>query len=224
MIAKLAAAKGALELVTRLSPRSLGIGSGTTIHEFIKVVDKGIAETFVSSSIDTTLHLKKRGIYAIEPYSLDEVDVYVDGADSVNTDSGICIKGGGGALFREKLLFELSKVRVIVVDETKLCPSHPCKCYGRIPVDVHPMALTLLIKRLESSACGFEIRKCERGKLPPAISDSCGILLDVKTCEEKCLDVIEETIGVLAHGVFNLRKGDYIVIGKHDGSFEILRV
>ena len=180
MRGKVAAARGALELIRHLSPKTLGIGSGTTVKEFIKILDPSIAHTFFSSSIDTTLSLREIGIYASEPILAASLDVYVDGADVVNIQRGVCIKGGGGALFREKVLFEAAKVRIIIVDERKVCKEGLCSCYDRVPLDVHPFALGLVTRKLEERNCNYKLRTCERGKLPPAISDGCGVLVDVK--------------------------------------------
>ncbi len=225
MKGKAAAAKGATELIKTLSPKVLGIGSGTTVNEFINMIDSSIAKVFFSSSIDTTLNLRKKGILASDPLLVRSIDVYVDGADVINIDKGACIKGGGGALFREKVLFEAAKTRIIIVDSKKLCNSDLCKCYDKVPLDVHQFALGLLIEKLEENNCKFKLRECERGKLPPAVSDGCGVLVDID-CEDffNCIDKLSSLPGVLAHGLFQLREGDYVVVGEENGSFKVFRM
>src|SRR5580693_6065310 len=124
----------------------VGIGTGSTVHHFIDFVaaDRGHLKAVVSSSEQSTRRLEAAGIRVIDLNEVGQLPVYIDGADQTNTARQL-IKGGGGALTREKIIAACSRVYVCIVDATKLVPtlgSFP------LPVEVIPMARTLVAGRL----------------------------------------------------------------------------
>ena len=116
----------------------LGVGTGTTANYFIDELAKvkNRIKGAVASSILTAERLKGYGIPVIELTSVDEIPVYVDGADET-TAHGAMIKGGGGALTREKIVAAVAKSFVCIIDQSKLVSvlgGYP------LPVEVIPMA------------------------------------------------------------------------------------
>ena len=116
---------------------SLGIGTGSTVDVFIEVLQPlaGKLGPIVSSSARSTKRLAELGMQAVELGSTGDLDLYVDGADEATKHRHL-IKGGGGALTREKVLAAASRRFICIIDETKLVPT-----LGRfpLPVEVIPM-------------------------------------------------------------------------------------
>ena len=134
---KKAAAERAVSFVQE--GRVLGVGTGSTVDFFIDALAASGKKVpaCVSSSVRSTEHLERLGFKVLDPNEVDEIEVYVDGADEI--DSGFhMVKGGGGALTREKILASLARTYVCIADESKLVP-----VLGRfpLPVEVIPMAV-----------------------------------------------------------------------------------
>src|ERR1700760_4699715 len=124
----------------------VGIGTGTTVEQLIDRIahDRGNLKAVVSSSEWSTGLLKKAGIKVIDLNEVSELPVYIDGADETNAARQL-IKGGGGALTREKIIAQVAKVFVCIADASKLATtlgSFP------LPIEVIPMARTLVTRRL----------------------------------------------------------------------------
>ena len=139
MIAKQMAAEHAVQYVT--DDMTVGLGTGTTSAFAIKAIgqkiQQGLNVKAVASSIESEQLAKDAGI-TIVPFShINIIDIYIDGADEVDEDLNL-IKGGGGALLREKILAFNSKQFVVIVDEHKMF-----KQLGKfpLPVEVTPFAL-----------------------------------------------------------------------------------
>jgi ribose 5-phosphate isomerase A len=125
---------------------SLGVGTGSTIDHFIDALAAHFhrLETVVSSSERSTERLQKLGIEVADPASLGDIDLYIDGADEATKHRHL-IKGGGGALTREKILAGAARRFVCIVDDSKLV--------GRLgafplPVEVIPMARSFVSRQL----------------------------------------------------------------------------
>src|SRR3984885_5475025 len=124
----------------------VGIGTGSTVHHFIDFIaaNRGNLKAVVSSSNQSTRRLEAAGIPVVDLNEVGQLPVYIDGADQTNTARQL-IKGGGGALTREKIIAACSRVFVCIVDATKLSPilgAFP------LPVEVIPMARALVAGRL----------------------------------------------------------------------------
>jgi ribose 5-phosphate isomerase A len=124
----------------------IGIGSGSTANFFIDELAKvkQRIKGAVSSSTKSTERLKGHGIYVEDLNNVSDLPVYVDGADEV-TEHGAMIKGGGGALTREKIVAAVARKFVCIVDATKLVP-----VLGKfpLPVEVIPMARSYVARQL----------------------------------------------------------------------------
>jgi len=174
---KLNAVRGFFELGFAEGARLLGVGTGSTVSLLIEEAPKSFFERrlFAASSIDTAIRLKKRGATVVDFDLVEEADLYVDSADFFDKDLNL-VKGGGAALFKEKLLALRSKRFVVVVDATKLREN---LLLEKIPVEVHPLALSYVLRELSKMGLRAEPRTCGRGKWGPVVSESGGILVDV---------------------------------------------
>lgn len=194
----------------------VGVGSGSTVRYFIEAlarrVREGLDVTCVPTSLDTLLRLRELGLRVVPTTIVDRVDIAVDGADSILTRNRVAIKGGGGALFLEKVVDYAAKELVLIVDLGKLDRHFP------VPVDVHPSALALVMRRLQELGGKPRFRDV-RGKLPPCISDVGGVIIDV----DFPLDVITRDLelkikavpGVLEVGIFS--RPATVLVGHPDG-------
>src|SRR3954471_14573530 len=124
----------------------LGVGSGSTANHFIDALAsmKHRIKGAVASSVKTADRLKSHGIDVEELNNVSDVPVYIDGADEV-TEHGAMIKGGGGALTREKIVAAVARKFVCIVDHTKVVPvlgAFP------LPVEVIPMARSYVARQI----------------------------------------------------------------------------
>ncbi len=219
------AIREALKLIDS-NVKLLGIGTGSTMAQLIRIAhESGIlrGRYLIASSIDTALRLKSLGYKVLSTLSVSGIDLYIDSADEVDS-SGRMIKGGGGALFNEKLLATYSRRAVFVVDYKKFV-----KRLGLtrpIPIEVAPAALSLVTSKLRS--LGFKVSVREgTGKKGPVISDSLGVLVDVYL-PNKDVDLmdfnrlIKGVVGVIETGLF-LDEASEVFVGYPDGKVLILK-
>ena len=134
----------------------VGVGSGSTVNHFIDALTsiKGRIEGAVAASEASAERLKRHGIRVFDLNSVDELPVYVDGADEV-TEHLYMIKGGGGALTREKIVAAVAQRFVCICDASKLVP-----VLGRfpLPVEVIPLARSHVGRELRKLGCHPELR------------------------------------------------------------------
>ncbi|AXK40714.1 ribose-5-phosphate isomerase RpiA [Crenobacter cavernae] len=207
---KLAVAKKALEYVPDES--IVGVGTGSTVNFFIDQLAtiKGRIKGAVSSSEASTARLKAIGIPVYDLNTVDELPVYVDGADEVNHYLHM-IKGGGGALTREKIVAAVARQFVCIVDEAKyvdVLGGFP------LPVEVIPMARSYVARELFRMGGHPELR-------PDFVTDNGNIILDVHRMSiTQPVDVesrINQIAGVVTCGLFAQRRADVLLIGRQDG-------
>ncbi len=192
----------------------LGVGTGSTVNHFIDcLADFDLTKDIkgaVSSSIATTERLKKIGIPVMELSESGNLDVYVDGADETNALKQL-IKGGGGALTREKIIAGASKKFVCIVDESKTV-----KVLGKfpLPIEVIPMARSYVareIVKLGGQPIWRENYKTDNG---------CEILdvHNMEIAEPLALERLVNNIpGVVTVGIFGLRPADVVLVAKASG-------
>jgi ribose 5-phosphate isomerase A len=135
--------QAALQYVVR--GEMVGVGTGSTVNKFIDALAtiKGDIKGAVSSSVASTERLRACGIKVFEATEVDQLSVYIDGADEID-HHGYMIKGGGAALTREKIVAAQSKKFVCIADESKLVETLGA---FPLPVEVIPMATARLIKQ-----------------------------------------------------------------------------
>jgi ribose 5-phosphate isomerase A len=190
----------------------LGVGTGSTVNHFIDAlaargIELGCA---VSSSDATTTRLRQHGIDVSDLNSTGDLDLYVDGSDEVDS-AGRMIKGGGGALTREKIVAAASRRFVCVVDDSKLV-----RVLGRfpLPVEVIPMARSFVARQLVKLGGLPEYRE-------GFITDNGNVILDVRHLElvdpAEMEDRINGIAGVVTVGIFARRCADLILYADNEG-------
>jgi ribose 5-phosphate isomerase A len=195
----------------------IGIGTGSTANFFIDLLagHKGKIHGTVASSEASAMRLKSHGIPVYDLNSVDGVAIYVDGADETN-DRLELIKGGGGALTREKIVAAVAKEFVCIVDGSKLV-----RKLGTfpLPVEVIPMARSHVARQLAKLG-GQPILRSKNGD-EPYLTDNGNIILDVHNLNIAVPCQTEEKInhitGVVCCGLFALRPADLLIIGGQDG-------
>ena len=190
----------------------VGVGTGSTVNFFIAelAAQRGHIRAAVSSSNATTERLRAAGIDVIDLNDAGPIGVYIDGADETTRQRQL-IKGGGGALTREKIVAAAAQRFVCIVDEGKIVD-----VLGKfpLPVEVIPMARTYVAREL--AALGG--RPVERQGFT---TDNGNIILDVHglaIAEPAALERrIDEIAGVVTVGLFALRPADVLLIGRASG-------
>ncbi len=231
MIARLVAARRAIDLLVDVCRDgcAIGIGTGTTVGMFIDEIRRagyiGVLRRsiIVVSSIDTAFKLLAIGVNNFDcGLPRPSLDIYIDSADEVDRRCYM-IKGGGGALLREKVLAYLSKLRVYIVDHSKV--SNLVGEKKPLPVEVEVFALPLIEKILRDMGLNYSIRT-SRTRYGPTMTDNANILIDVFTGPMSNPTLVENSIirvpGVVATGLFAPDLVDQIIIGHDDGSTETL--
>jgi ribose 5-phosphate isomerase A len=196
----------------------IGVGSGSTVNAFIDCLAtiKHKIDGAVAASEASAERLKKHGIRVFDLNSVDDLAVYVDGADEV-TEQLYLIKGGGGALTREKIVAAVAKKFVCICDASKLVP-----VLGRfpLPLEVIPMARSYVGREMLRRGCQPVLRentKTDNGNL---ILDCHGLtLLDPPALEAE----LNNIAGVVSNGIFARRPADVLLLGREDGIRTISR-
>jgi ribose 5-phosphate isomerase A len=190
----------------------VGVGSGSTVNLFIDALAamKGRIEGAVAASEASAERLKKHGIRVFDLNAVDELPVYVDGADEV-TEHLAMIKGGGGALTREKIVAAVARKFVCICDASKLVP-----VLGKfpLPVEVIPMARSHVgreLRRLGGHPVLRENFKTDNGNL---VLDCHGLTIIDPTRLEADLNNIA---GVVTNGLFARRPADLLLLGTAEG-------
>jgi ribose 5-phosphate isomerase A len=190
----------------------LGVGTGTTANYFIDELArvKSRIKGAVASSIHTADRLKGCGIQVVELTSVDELPVYIDGADET-TAHGAMIKGGGGALTREKIVAAVARSFVCIVDQSKVVGvlgGYP------LPVEVIPMARSHVAHELVKLGGHPQLRE-------HFTTDNGNIILDVedlRILNPAELEMkINNIVGVVTNGLFARRGADVILVGTDNG-------
>jgi ribose 5-phosphate isomerase A len=198
----------------------VGLGTGSTaifatrhIGELLRTGALKDITGFPTSQV-TRDEAQRLGIPLMDADSLERLDVTIDGADEVDPQFNL-IKGGGGALFREKIVAQATAREIIVVDESKLSP-----CLGthfKLPVEVSPFGWHSQLHYLESLGCKAAIRKNKDGS--QYVTDSGNMILD---CDFGPIADVNELAaklgaraGIIEHGLFLGIASDVIVAGEN---------
>jgi ribose 5-phosphate isomerase A len=196
----------------------VGVGTGSTVNYFIDglVAQKLRIKGAVSSSEASTARLKKHGIEVLDLNSTGDLSVYIDGADETDEHLRL-IKGGGGALTREKIVAAASQQFICVVDDTKLV-----KVLGKfpLPVEVIPMARSYVARQLVRLGGQPVLRTGFTTDNGNVILDVHHLtILDPVTLEQE----IDQIAGVVCVGLFAHRPADLLIIGSDSGTKTIKR-
>lgn len=207
---KAKAAKAALAYIE--DNTVVGVGTGSTVNFFIKELAqiKHRIDACVASSKATELRLREAGISVIDLNVAGDLPVYIDGADEINAQYEM-IKGGGGALTREKIIATVAQQFICIVDATKMVDR-----LGKFPlaVEVIPMARSLVARELVKLGGDPVYRE-------GFITDNGNIILDVYNLNMDLPSALEDAIniipGVVENGLFAKRRADKVVIASAEG-------
>ena len=207
---KEAVAKAALKFI---KPDTIvGVGTGSTVNYFID----GLADMkndiigAVSSSNASTERLKNHGIQVFDLNEVDELDVYIDGADEV-TEHKHMIKGGGAALTQEKIVSAVARTFICIVDDTKRVP-----VLGKfpLPVEVIPMARSYVARELVKLGGDPVYRQ-------GVTTDNGNVILDVHNLEilnpRELEAQINNLAGVVTNGLFAMRGANVVLCADDNG-------
>ena len=207
---KKAAAQAALEYVE--SGWVIGVGTGSTANHFIDGLAKikGKLDGAVASSNATAERLRRIGIPVLDLNATGDLPLYVDGADEA-TKHLYLIKGGGGALTREKIIAAASRKFVCITDDSKLVD-----VLGKfpLPVEVIPMARSLVARKIVELGGQPELR-------PNFKTDNGNIILDVHNLNilnpAELEAKLDHLAGVVTNGLFAHRPADVLLLGGDQG-------
>jgi ribose 5-phosphate isomerase A len=184
----------------------VGLGTGTTATLFIReLAARGLKIRCVASSDASHALAESLGMSVATLAELPELDIYIDGADEIARVPGMgfaLIKGGGGALLREKIVASAAKSFIVVADSTKLVDH-----LGRfpLPVEVVKMALPLVQPRLAALGLNPKLRQAKSGA-GPYITDEGNYILDCACGRiddpQRTAAEIRAIVGVVEHGLF----------------------
>lgn len=190
----------------------IGVGSGSTVNYFIDALQsvKGKIEGAIASSDATAERLKKLAIPLVDLNTVSELSLYVDGADEINAQKQM-IKGGGGALTREKIIAAVAKQFICIADQSKWVET-----LGQFPVavEVIPMARSYVARQLVKLGGDPIYRQ-------GFVTDNGNIILDVYNLKVIAPLTLEEQlnniVGIVCHGVFARRPADVLLLATEDG-------
>lgn len=213
---KQAAALAALEYVQ--TDALLGVGTGSTVNVFIDALAKSGPRIrgAVASSEATAQRLQSHGIDVLDLNMTGQLELYIDGADE--SDAGLrLIKGGGGALTREKIIAAASREFICIVDKSKqvdILGEFP------LPVEVIPMARSFVAREIVRLGADPEYRE-------GALTDNGNIILDCHgfsiTDPIGLEAAINAITGVVTNGLFAARGADLLLVGHDNGDVETLK-
>lgn len=205
----------------------IGLGSGTTaefaISEIAKRVKGGKLSSIICipSSIKTEQFAGNLGLNIISFGEIAEIDITIDGADEVDKSLNL-IKGGGGALLREKILAQNSKRNIIVVHESKLSEKLGEK--WSVPVEVLPFALETESRYIRELGADVSLRIDKDDT--PFVTDQNNFILDadfgVIENLARLTSQLEKRAGIIEHGLF-IDTADEVIVGCSDGVKHLTR-
>ena len=189
----------------------IGVGTGSTANFFIEELAKvkHKIEGAVASSEATAQRLRGHGIQVFDLNAVDSLDIYVDGADEI-TEHLHMLKGGGGALTREKIVAAVAKTFICICDETKYVPT-----LGKfpLPVEVLPMAKSYVAREL--------VKLGGQPKLRDFATDNGNVILDVfglTISDPVAMEAkINQIVGVVTNGLFAARPANVLLLATADG-------
>ena len=194
----------------------VGVGTGSTVNKFIEALSgiKGQIAGAVSSSLASTERLQRLGIRVFDATEVDELAIYIDGADEID-HAGNMIKGGGAALTREKIVAAQSRKFVCIADESKLVQT-----LGNfaVPVEVIPMAAGRIARQFAAMGGTATLRLKNDA---PLVTDNAQHILDVSglkiTDPPGFETLVSQWPGVVTVGIFAFQKADVCLLATPGG-------
>jgi ribose 5-phosphate isomerase A len=207
---KKAAAEAAIDYIT--NDAIVGVGTGSTVNFFIDALaqHKHRIRGAVSSSDASTQRLKDHDIDVFDLNEVDNLDIYVDGADEI-TEHKHMIKGGGAALTREKIVSAVAKTFICIIDDTKHVP-----VLGKfpLPVEVIPLARSYVAREIVKLGGDPMYRQ-------GIVTDNGNQILDVYNLTiinpTELENTLNQIVGVVTNGLFAHRGADVVLTGTAEG-------
>ena len=207
---KYEAAKSALNYIE--SGQVVGIGSGSTVNSLISQLDKvkSKIDGAISSSEYTTKLLKEKNIRILNLSEVGRIPIYIDGADESNSNRQL-IKGGGGALTREKIAAYASDIFICMIDDSKFV-----KSLGNfpLPIEVIKMSQSLVAREMVKLGGRPVLRE-------NFVTDNGNIILDIHNLQIseplKLEQAINNIPGVVTNGIFAMRPANKLIIANNNG-------
>jgi ribose 5-phosphate isomerase A len=207
---KYEAAKSALNYIE--SGQVVGIGSGSTVNSLISQLDKvkSKIDGAISSSEYTTKLLKEKNIRILNLSEVGRIPLYIDGADESNSNRQL-IKGGGGALTREKIAAYASDIFICMIDDSKFV-----KSLGNfpLPIEVIKMSQSLVAREMVKLGGRPVLRE-------NFVTDNGNIILDIHNLQIseplKLEQAINNIPGVVTNGIFAMRPANKLIIANNNG-------
>jgi len=201
--------------------RVVGLGSGSTVaavvNEIAKLPDKSGRE-FVTTSLQIKQEAENNGLKIVDENQIPNIDLVIDGADQVDSKFYM-IKGGGGALLKEKVLISAAKRVVIIANSNKFVDEFSLP----IPIEVHPFARSIVWIKLQEVGGIPKLRTGEKGY--PFITENGNIIFDTSFDRLSSIPTNELNLknipGIIEVGLFT-RRADIYYKAKSDGSFEAI--
>jgi ribose 5-phosphate isomerase A len=214
------------EVLTLLAGQILGVGTGSTVNCFIDALapHRDHFAGTVSSSNATTERLIKHGFTVLDPHAINRLPAYVDGADEIDP-AGNMIKGGGGALTREKIIASMADQFICICDASKQVPVLGAFA---LPVEIIPTAQSILTRELErlGGKVSLRINKATCSDSGHAssqayVTDNGGWILDVAGLHINQPTELERQInqlaGVISVGLFCKERADVLLVSGASG-------
>ena len=209
-------AKSAVEEILQTTRTSdlIGMGTGSTVNFLIDALAEHSSRFsgVVSSSEATSLRLRSHGFEVIEANAVSDLPIYVDGADEINP-FGQMIKGGGGALTREKIVAALAQRFICICDASKLVD-----VLGQfpLPIEIIPMARAQITRFLEQLGGQVTLRLAAKPSDQPFVTDNAGWILDVRGLQIMDPAALEAELnqipGIICNGIFAQHSADVLLI------------
>ena len=209
-------AKSAVEEILQTTRTSdlIGMGTGSTVNFLIDALAEHSSRFsgVVSSSEATSLRLRSHGFEVIEANAVAGLPIYVDGADEINP-FGQMIKGGGGALTREKIVAALAQRFICICDASKLVD-----VLGQfpLPIEIIPMARAQITRFLEQLGGQVTLRLAAKPSDQPFVTDNAGWILDVRGLQITDPAALEAELnqipGIICNGIFAQHSADVLLI------------
>lgn len=221
LLAKKSAGRAAAELIQE--DMIIGLGTGSTAAFFIEALGKrcqtGLKISAVATSQQSARQAQHLGIPIQDPEATTSLDLMIDGADEIDHHKNM-IKGGGGALLREKLLAQASKEMIVIIDETKLVDhlgNHP------LPIEIVPFVYRSTLHRLEEQGYQGILRLDRENK--PFVTDNGNYIFDIQYSHfilnpQKEQERLKNITGVVETGLF-FHIAHRIIIGYEDGCVKV---
>ncbi len=209
-------AKSAVEEILQTTRTSdlIGMGTGSTVNFLIDALAEHSSHFsgVVSSSEATSLRLRSHGFEVVEANAVSGLPIYIDGADEINS-FGQMIKGGGGALTREKIVAALAQRFICICDASKLVD-----VLGQfpLPIEIIPMARAQITRFLEQLGGQVTLRLAAQQIDQPFVTDNAGWILDVRGLQIMDPAALEAELnqipGIICNGIFTQHGADVLLI------------